>query len=196
MKKLVFAAALAAAMTLPAVASAQMRGDQATGWYVGASVGQAKAKTACDGLSGSGITCDDTDTTWKLFGGYQFNRNLAAELGYSDFGKVKASAGTLTDEVKATAWELVGIGALPVADRFSVYGKLGLYHAETKETTNFVGNFKDTNNDLTFGFGARYDFTQNVGVRAEWQRYKDVGGSSVGKDDFDVISVGVVWRFR
>ena len=77
-----------------------------------------------------------------------------------------------------------------------MFGRLGLYFADAKENTNFVGNFKHTNNDLTYGFGVRYDFSREVGVRGEWQRYSKVGGGDIGKSDVDVISVGVVWNFR
>ena len=173
---------------------AQARGE--TGWYLGGNIGQSKVKDGCSGLGGTGISCDDKDTAFKILGGYNINRNFAAELGYTDFGKAKASGLGLTDEFKATAWELSGIGSYPVANQFSVFGRLGLYFADAKENTNFVGNFKHTNNDLTYGFGVRYDFSREVGVRGEWQRYSKVGGGDIGKSDVDVISVGVVWNFR
>jgi len=194
-KKVLLAAMLGATvMAAPAVSIAQARGE--TGWYLGGNIGQSKVKDGCSGLGGTGISCDDKDTAFKILGGYNINRNFAAELGYTDFGKAKASGLGLTDEFKATAWELSGIGSYPVANQFSVFGRLGLYFADAKENTNFVGNFKHTNNDLTYGFGVRYDFSREVGVRGEWQRYSKVGGGDIGKSDVDVISVGVVWNFR
>ncbi|TMH91243.1 MAG: hypothetical protein E6H44_06340 [Betaproteobacteria bacterium] len=194
-KKVLLAAMLGATvMAAPAVSMAQARGE--TGWYLGGNIGQSKVKDGCSGLGGTGISCDDKDTAFKILGGYNINRNFAAELGYTDFGKAKASGLGLTDEFKATAWELSGIGSYPVANQFSVFGRLGLYFADAKENTNFVGNFKHTNNDLTYGFGVRYDFSREVGVRGEWQRYSKVGGGDIGKSDVDVISVGVVWNFR
>ena len=54
----------------------------------------------------------------------------------------------------------------------------------------------ESNTDLTFGFGLRYDLNKSVGVRAEWQRYGDVGGGDIGgESDVDVISLGVIFRF-
>ena len=91
---------------------------------------------------------------------------------------------------------------LPVADRFSLYGKLGLYRAETEQklqvtlgTLTVSDNKTEKNADLTFAFGARFDVTRNLGIRAEWQRYLNVGGGEIGEDDVDVLSVGVLWRF-
>jgi len=41
----------------------------------------------------------------------------------------------------------------------------------------------------------RYDFTRNLGVRAEWQKYQDVGGGDIGESDVDVLSIGAIWKF-
>jgi hypothetical protein len=37
----------------------------------------------------------------------------------------------------------------PVVDRFSAYGKLGLYRGETEDNTNFGPSAKETNTDIT-----------------------------------------------
>ena len=183
----------AAVMAAPAVSMAQARGD--TGWYVGASVGQSKAKVAdCAGFS----SCDTKAAAFGILGGYQINRNFAAELGYHDFGRVTLS-GPGSANIKASAAELVGLGAYPFANWFSVYAKLGAYRAESKLSASGSGSasLKDRNTDLTFGFGAQCDVTREALVRAEWQRYKNVGGDNTGgKHDIDVISIGLIWRFR
>ena len=168
---------------------------QNSGFYAGGSIGQSQAKDACDDLGGTGISCDDKDTAWKVFGGYQFNRHFAAEIGYTDLGKVSATLGSLRDEIESTAFELVGVGMFPIANNFSVYGKLGLYRGDTEERTNFGFSADETNTDLTFGFGVRYDFAERFAVRGEWQRYQDVGGGDIGESHVDVISVGFLVRF-
>jgi OmpA-OmpF porin, OOP family len=194
-KVLVAALLGAAVMAAPAVSMAQARGD--TGWYVGASVGQSKARHVdCAGFS----SCDTKAAAFGILGGYQINRNFAAELGYHDFGRVTLS-GPGSANIKANAAELVGVGAYPFANQFSVYGKLGAYHAESKLSPPPAGSGsaspKDRNTDLTFGLGAQYDVTREAGVRAEWQRYKNVGGDDTGgKSDIDAISIGLIWRFH
>ncbi len=107
----------------------------------------------------------------------------------------------MSGNIKASAAELVGLAAYPVASQFSLYGKLGAYRAEAKLSASLAGlgsgSLKDRTTDLTFGFGARYDVTREAGVRAEWQRYKNVGGDDTGgKYDIDVISIGLIWRFH
>jgi OOP family OmpA-OmpF porin len=175
---------------------------QDTGFYLGGSLGQSKAKDACGSAARS---CDDKDTAWKLFGGYQINRNFAAEFGYTDLGKATASGVVsgvnVTADFEANAWELVGIGSIPFG-RISPYGKLGLYRGEVKGRaigtlggTTLTANGKDTNTDLTFGLGVKFDFTTHIAIRGEWQRYQKMGGNDVGKSDVDVISVGATYRF-
>src|SRR5467141_4555361 len=149
-KVLVAALLGAAVMAAPAVSMAQARGD--TGWYVGGSIGQSKARHVdCAGFS----SCDTKAAAFGILGGYQINRNFAAELGYHDFGRVTLS-GPGSANIKANAAELVGLGAYPFANQFSVYGKLGAYRAEAKLSAPGSGSasLKNRNTDLTFGFGA------------------------------------------
>jgi OOP family OmpA-OmpF porin len=132
---------------------------------------------------------------WKIFGGWQFHRALSAELGYAQLGKVTASEPGLTDEAKATAFELSALASWRFADRFSVFGRLGAYRAQVKEDTNFAGSFSNTNTDLTYGAGFRYDMAANFALRAEWQRYKGVGGGDIDKSDVDLLAITALWNF-
>lgn len=188
MNQAVVSAVIAAGLCFSASAFAQMRDPGASGAYAGASIGQSKFRDACKGFSGS---CDDKDTAWRLFGGYQMNRNFGAEVGYSDFGKAEASNTLGRSSVEANALDLVAIGSLPIIDRLSAYGKLGVYRGTLKS-----GGTDRSNNDLTFGLGAQYDLLRNVGLRTEWQRYKDMGGGDFGKSDIDVLNVGLLYRFQ
>lgn len=185
--------AAATALALPAAA----QNNALSSVYIGGSVGQSKARDACDNIPGTGLSCDDKDTAWRLLGGYQFNRYFAAEIGYHDLGKVEASGLGANADVKANAWELVGIGKWPIGNQFGVYGKLGGYRGETKLNTNFGVSGKETNTDWTYGAGVEWDPLRNLGVRLEWQRYNQMGGDDVGgESDVDVVSLGAVWRFQ
>ena len=67
-------------------------------FYGGVSAGEARAKVDEPGVANSllgangpasGFSSDEKDTGYKLFGGYQFNRNIALEGGYFDLGKTQ-----------------------------------------------------------------------------------------------------------
>jgi len=192
-KALIAVAALgAAAFSLPAMAQMSMSSA-----YIGGGFGQSKFKDGCGG-SVAGVSCDDKDTSFKIFGGYQFNRNIAAEIGYTDLGKAKAEGAGVSAEAKATAWEASAVGTFPVWQQLSVLGRLGLYYGEGKIDSPVGGDKKNTT-DLTYGLGAQYDFTRNLGVRAEWQRYSKMKFEAVGTStdsDVDVLGVSVLWRFQ
>src|SRR5688572_10002556 len=97
----------AAAMTVSAGALAQ---SPTTGFYIGAEVGQSDVDGA------------DDDIGFKLLGGYRFHPNIAAEVGY----------GMLYDknDLEVTALELVAVGFFPIANQFSILGKLGFANIE------------------------------------------------------------------
>lgn len=158
MKKWLVAAFGAAAITASAGAFAQAMVPQP--WYVGAEVGNADFGS-------------DDDTAIKLLAGYQFHRNIAAEVAY----------GMLYDKggAEANALELVAVGMFPVANQLSILGKFGLAHIDADPG--------DRNTEITWGIGAQYDFNRNLGLRAQWQRYE------TDPDEVDLLSVGVIWRF-
>jgi OOP family OmpA-OmpF porin len=174
-KALLTATGLAALLVMAAPATAQL--------YLGATIGQAEYKEGCLGTG----ECDDADTAWRILGGFQFNRFLALELGYYDFGE--ASSGPVT--IEAEAFEIVAVGSLHLTDRFSLYGKAGAYQG----TLEGLGVDEDTS-DLTYGIGARWDFTRRFGVRAEWQRYESLGGGNLIETDLDVLSIGLIFSFQ
>ena len=97
-------------------------------YYGGLSLGQSRAKideeriTAsllAAGFSATNFTRNETDTAYKLFGGYQFNRYFGIEAGYFDLGKFGFSAtttpaGTLAGDIRLKGLNLDLVGTLPI----------------------------------------------------------------------------------
>ena len=163
-----------------------------SGIYIGGALGQAEQSDQCSSTA-AGVSCDNKDSAWKIFGGFQFSRYFAAELGYANLGEASASAGAVSATDEATAIELVALGMFPVVERFSIFGKLGLYRGELERTSNnpLIATGSNSQTDFTFGLGVRFDVTHNIGLRAEWQRYIDLGEIT----DVDLFSIGVQFRF-
>jgi len=177
MKAAVVTFALATtAFALPAAAQLN-----ASSVYIGASAGRANYRAP-----------SETDMAWRFFGGYQFHRNFAVEAGYHNLGEVNFVQGDRSSQV----FELTGVGLFPVANALSVYGKVGAYYGKSEVRSSVIPSGDDTNGGLTYGVGAQYDISPQVGARLEWQRYDQVGGSRTGETDIDVMNVGLVYRFR
>mgnify|MGYP000017645340 CR=1 FL=1 len=175
--------------------------------YVGASIGQSDYKIDCAGLT----TCDTKDTGYKLFGGYMFTPNLGIEGGWVDLGKATGS-GTLdvaipdgivlvpaSAELKSSGLFLAGIAAAPIGSG-SVFAKVGLSNLKTELNVTALGASAGTSTrhtDVFYGVGAGYNFTKNFGVRAEWERFRIKYGDGVDefKDNVDLLSIGVTYRF-
>lgn len=164
-------------------------------FYVGASAGWSDYKSG-NAVNLTNGSVDGEDTGFKVFGGYQFSRNFGLEVSYLDFGKATysgLSGGTpLTGGQAATdGLNFSAVGTLPLTPQFDLFGKVGIMNWETK--ASFVvgstpGTQRDDGNDLTYGIGVAYNFTPNLALRAEWERFKAV-------DDIDLMSIGVAFKF-
>jgi len=186
---------------LLAAAAAGPAAAQDPGLYLGGSVGYYQLKDCCKELP---VRCEGEDTAVRAFGGYQFNRYVAVEAGFANLGKATGSGslgpgaqGSFQLEVKE-AWDLTAVFGIPVTDRLSGLVRGGMYRARTTLNIQETG-FPDTqdggtNSGFSYGAGAEFRLG-NIGVRAEWQRYENVGVASTGEDDIDVFSVGLIIRF-
>jgi opacity protein-like surface antigen len=154
--------------------------------YASANFGEAKYEIEC----AAPLTCDEKDKAYKLGLGWQFNRYVAAELAYTDLGQADIEGSAFGAYLHATAYEASAIGTYPLGDTiFSLLGRLGLAYAKTKYGRDLEG--ESTATSLTYGAGLQLDFTKNVGVRLQWQRFDvDEGG------DIDMLSFGILLRAR
>ena len=109
-------------------------------WYVGGAVGQSSFRSDLSAqinraYDGSGFTVekasvtDNADTGWKVYGGWQFHRNAAVELGYLDFGRatthyevvVPAQGTAIRDgKYRMSGVELSLVAIAPIGERASV----------------------------------------------------------------------------
>ena len=191
------------------------------GWYAGVGVGSAKYKDMpsaaewnADLLTGYGITStstvDDSDTAWKLFAGYRFNKNFALEGSYADLGNASLdstvtapAAGTASGSWEGKAWSFAALGILPVTEQFEVFGKVGVHYWDvdfsvtaTEGGADAAGSWSDSGTNWLYGLGASYSLTKNIAVRADWVRYQDVGGEGeTGQSDVDMWTLGIQYQF-
>ena len=184
-----------------------------TGFYVGGSLGQSTANDFngsdidAELFSSYGITSststDDSDTGWKVFAGYRFMKYLAVEGAYTDLGEFTAhstvtspSAGIVDSSIETDAWTISALGILPLGDSFSLFGRVGvnLWSADISATGSGGGvtasaSDDDDGTDWVYGVGAAWNFTNNLSLRGEWERY------DLGDGDVDLWSAGLSWNF-
>ena len=197
--------------------------DSTTGPYIGANLGTTRAQFNNDSansiLAGQGFkvnsrTEDNSSNGYKLFGGYQLNRNFAIEGGYFDLGQFNyglntSPAGTLNtfplgtfaSDTRVRGLNLDLVGMLPLSDQFSVFGRIGAAYAQSRGSfartgtlplNNVATNRNDTN--VKVGLGLQYAITEALAVRAEIERYR-ISDPVRNRGNIDMASVGLVYRF-
>jgi OOP family OmpA-OmpF porin len=134
-------------------------------WYVGAGVGQSNADDSVT-IRSQSVKVDDTDTAWKVFGGYRFNPNFGLELGWVDLGKL-AGNNAVDYELKGATLEAVG--TIPLADNFDVFAKIGGFSWDS-DASGAISK-SDSGTDTTGGVGVGYHVNDRFGVRLEWERF-------------------------
>jgi len=159
--------------------------------YIGASAGESKFRTDCN-RTVTQFECDTKDTGFKVYAGGRMTEWLGLELGYTDFGRIRASGG----EVDAWAVPLSLVAGVPFGDRFSFFGKVGGLYGRTDVTAS-LDTLTSTGHKSgwgwTYGVGAAFAFTPQLQVRADWDRHKLDFAS--GREDVDMLSAGLQFRF-
>jgi len=124
--------------------------DDMRGCYVGLSVGQSRvtiedSAVTVLGATASSFSKDETDTGFKLYAGYRFNRHFALEGGWTDLGSFRATrnvtapaVGSLSAEIEASGFHFDAVGILPL-QQFFLFGKLGLMYATTETSRSSTG---------------------------------------------------------
>ncbi|MEO5737361.1 MAG: OmpA family protein [Variovorax sp.] len=203
-------AGLAALGSLGAGASFAQDGGYA---YGGLSVGQSQSRIDNEritaGLLGAGfatttMSVDQKDTAFKLFGGYQFNRYFALEGGYFNLGKfgytsTTIPAGTLNGQIKLQGFNLDVVGTLPISERFSAIGRVGVQVARARDSFSGTGairvlgpNPSKTDTNYKLGVGLQYEVNPSFLVRGEVERYR-VNDAVGNHGDINLYSVSLVF---
>ncbi len=138
--------------------------------YAGVGGGVTHFEQDCSGTE----TCETTSMGGKFYGGFALNPNVAIELGYLDFGKVKSSGwvnvyGTpvlLHVDLQATAVTAALALRGPVARDLSVVGRLGMAQVKmTGKVYTSAFSAPDENQTTTkpyVGVGLEYSFSQKL----------------------------------
>jgi OmpA-OmpF porin, OOP family len=137
----------------------------------------------------------------RIAGGYQFNQNIAFEIGYTRFSDVDFSGvgGVPGQNVSLSenAIDFMAKPMLPISSNVNLYAKLGLAYLKANGSAFVNGRsylgYSDSWNP-SFGLGLSYDITPFVPIDLAWTRIQSVGGgNSIPSTDF--YSIGLAYYF-
>ena len=163
----------------------------ATTAVAGAAQAQTNAPRAYVGVAAATANNQTTDsykTGGKIYGGYNVDQNWGVEAGYTDFGKENVGAGN----VKGSGTYVAGKYTVPLVDRFSGYGKLGVSYNERKYSDGLGSQVNNYDTGLYGGVGVEYKLNEKLAVNAEYERY---GKDKAFGAKADVYTVGLKYGF-
>jgi OmpA-OmpF porin, OOP family len=199
-----------------------------SGFYVGANIGQSDfdLEVGVEAEPGAQLTytddVDSKDTAFGVFGGYQFGRWFAVEGAFNHFGKSSIDYAYLyedafgalevngSSELKAHAFSLAGLLTIPLGESFSLGLRAGVAYSNLDSRSAVTTRFDDGESEFTrartsegniapvFGANLEYAISPGFSVRADWQRFNDVGkGIQSGFDGFDIdsLNLSIIKRF-
>lgn len=150
-------------------------GNVANPFYFGGMIGPSEGTDYCND---EGSDCEDTDTSWKLIGGYKLIDKVAAEIAYASLGDMHKD-GNNSD---SSAFSISAVGSLPVTEQFDAYAKIGATRWSTGDEDGF---------GLVYGIGAKMHLNESTNLRAEWEKYPGLDIKDNGDTDINVLSVGI-----
>ncbi|MDA8127827.1 MAG: outer membrane protein transport protein [Betaproteobacteria bacterium] len=183
------------------------------GWYAGLGVGQSHYRDVASSIDSEAAAAGGSASTsvsplsegWKVYGGYQFNKYLAMEGGYTNLNDAHAnttitapSAGSLRTNVATDAWSLALVGTLPITEKFSLMGKAGAAYVLPEVTTHATGSASGATAAAAighdsyrpvYGVGASYALLDNLNLRAEYERF------DLKHVNIDLLTAGVAMKF-
>jgi len=185
------------------------------GWYFGVNGGGTMAtidnariarELLAQGLTATSFSNRERDSGYKLYGGYQLNRNFALEAGYFDLGKfgftsTTTPAGTFTGDIKLRGINLDLVGSLPLTEKFSAFVRIGANYAEAQDSFSGTGAVRVINpnpssreTNYKAGLGLQYALSEPLALRLEAERYR-VNDAVGNNGHVDLVSLGLVYRF-
>lgn len=154
-----------------------------SGFYVGVGFGEASQDF-------SGF--DASDTAFKLFAGYSFNKYFALEGGYVDAGTQSDTIDQLGVDISSDGFFVEGLAKWPIGNYFAPYAKFGyVFYDSTQKLTlgSMSASESESDSDFIYGGGIEFNLTGNFRLRAE---YEEV---NLPDSAFDIISLAATWQF-
>lgn len=179
MSKLIKAALVTVAMASSSVFAASQASDMGN-YYFGVGVTQNATTTTDSGVRGNVTFAsngnyqakNDHNLGYTLLGGYKVNNSWAGEFSWKHNGKVEFEKTDLsaTAKFKSDLFDLSAVYSMNLASSLYGFAKVGVAFYQTKfetDTSSQMNGFAGT-----YGLGLGTNFTQNMGLRAEWTGFQ------------------------
>ena len=175
-----------------ALAAGAALADDAAHAYVGIAGGVTHISVDCTGAT----SCDKSDTGGKLVAGYSFSNGFGLEVGYINFGKVRASEGGISTTIKPAALTVGGVFALPLSNEWGMNVRLGVGRVKTKYEA-WLGTARATGSDTKTKFhgGLGLTYAVSPSVKLELGLDTTKGELDGEQGTLRLVTLGATFRF-
>lgn len=177
-----------AALLLPSLASA----EYLPGAYIGGGLGMSTLEAV-----------DDSGSSFRFHGGYQFNSYLGAEGGFDYLALIEREycyydycSGSEDQSLYGLSFGLTG--ALPLGSNFNLLAKAGLLFWQT----DIDDDSEADGTDPYFGFGASYQITPHMDLSLMYTYYELSGFADTVIDTYDyqdddqLTNIALLFEYR
>jgi OOP family OmpA-OmpF porin len=199
-KAMTVAGVLLAMMAGPALAQRDRNDDDdragrnLDGFYLGGGVGDFSSSVdeinSFDSIDDAGVDFSDGDNAMKVFAGWNFNRFLAVQADFVDFGEssgaVSPSASGSSD-VQGLAPSVVG--TIPIGP-IELFGRVGMMFYEIDMNLTGGRLIDESGEDLVWSVGLGIDVLDRLNLRLE---YEEIDIEQL--DEADALWLNAAWKF-
>jgi OmpA-OmpF porin, OOP family len=189
---------LVAVLGLAAATAAPAATTDDDSWVFGLAAGQSKLHVSSDDFEGSGSV--DTFGA-KLFGGYRFNRNLSAELGWIHGGTLEESEDGLSVSIKPKLLTGALVASFPFGESpIGGFVKAGMtrWDATLTASDGVDSESADSNGtEFLWGLGLTWGLG-NAAIRLEYEQTnieEEIEEDFSADFRYSLLSLGIVWNF-
>ncbi|HEY8520542.1 MAG TPA: outer membrane beta-barrel protein [Gammaproteobacteria bacterium] len=183
---------MAAILALAAGAAMAQERDTDSGPYLGIGLGDFSSAVDriedLDDVDDVGLDFDDESAT-KLFAGWRFNRFLAVQLDYIDFGESTASLGPLSIQSDSSGWAPAIVGTLPIGP-LELFARAGMIFYDVDIDAPGRSLIDASGEDPIYSAGIGITLLGRLSLRAE---YEEIDIDEL--DEADSVWISAAWRF-
>ena len=157
-------------------------------WLFGGAIGTANVDDTVDGFR-----FDADSTSYRVYGGYQFNDYFALEAGYLNLGKFDALIQQGGNEIPVAAdadgFTFAARGSIPLGDKFALHGSIGTFFWDGASLIGSI-NSNVSESNIFIGAAASFQLSANVALRIDASQYE------LDNVDASVFSLGFQVNFH
>jgi hypothetical protein len=189
-KQAAASASLAATLALCAApAFAADDGDNHEGFYLGAAIGDFNSNLDSPGdVPDVDLDFDNQDAD-RIFAGWRFNRFVAAQVDWTDFGRSRAAPNALGIRADSDGLTPSIVGTLPLGP-VELFAKAGMMFYNVNVDSNAGRLVDDSGHDPVYGVGIGFTILKRLNLSAEYERI-DIEPFN----DANAVWLSANWRF-